>query len=165
VQKRGGRSKGGLRGWCWNGKESRGRKGKQEHTVSRAALALAVIAVVVADEEGRVDVNAIRDGFAETMAGDSHGCAINRNGRNCLRMKKIGLQYELIVKRRENEESCNGELEAGSWSFNNSTWCGAAGREVGGMFEACKVWIRSAGKSPTYRQCIILHALTRHSSV
>lgn len=46
-------------------------------TVGRARLALAIIAVVVAGEEGRVDVNLVGDGLAETVAGERH-CGLFR---------------------------------------------------------------------------------------
>lgn len=42
-------------------------------TVGRAALALAVVAVVVAGEEGSVDVSRVGDGLAEAVSGERHG--------------------------------------------------------------------------------------------
>lgn len=44
-------------------------KGEREGTVGRAGLALAVVAVVVAREEGRVDGDGVGDGAAEAVAG------------------------------------------------------------------------------------------------
>lgn len=43
-----------------------------ERTVSRARLALAVVAVVVAGNDWRVDVNGVRDRFAEAVSGENH---------------------------------------------------------------------------------------------
>lgn len=43
-----------------------------ESTVGRAALTLAVIAVVVTDERGLVDVDGVRDGLAETVSAENH---------------------------------------------------------------------------------------------
>jgi hypothetical protein len=45
------------------------RKG---HTISRATLALAIIAMVVCGQGGLVNVNRVGDGFAETVAGQRH---------------------------------------------------------------------------------------------
>jgi hypothetical protein len=41
-------------------------------TVGRARLALAVVAVVVAGEEGSVDVSRVGDGLAETVSSERH---------------------------------------------------------------------------------------------
>jgi hypothetical protein len=41
-------------------------------TVSAAALALAVITVVVASEEGSFDVSRVGDGLAETVSSERH---------------------------------------------------------------------------------------------
>lgn len=48
------------------------RRGKKEITVGGATLTLAVIAVVVPDKSGLVDVNRVGDSFAETVAGERH---------------------------------------------------------------------------------------------
>lgn len=42
------------------------------HTVSRPALTLAVIAVVISHNVGLVDVNRVRDGFAEAVTRKRH---------------------------------------------------------------------------------------------
>lgn len=42
------------------------------HTVGRARLALAVVAVVVAGNDWRVDVNGVRDRFAQAVSGENH---------------------------------------------------------------------------------------------
>ena len=47
--------------------------GEKGRTVGRAALALAVVAVVVAGEEGGLDVNRVGDGLAEAVSGERHG--------------------------------------------------------------------------------------------
>lgn len=44
----------------------------KEHTVSRARLALAVVAVVVASEGGSIYVDRVGDGLAETVSGERH---------------------------------------------------------------------------------------------
>ncbi len=49
----------------------RGR-GNARRTVSRAGLALAVVAVVVAREQRGVDVDRVRDGLAEAVSGETH---------------------------------------------------------------------------------------------
>lgn len=50
--------------------EDEGRMGK--HTVGRAGLALASIAVIVAREDRGVHVDRVGDGLAETVAGERH---------------------------------------------------------------------------------------------
>lgn len=42
------------------------------HTVSRATLTLAVIAVVISRSERLLDVDRVGDGFAETVTGNRH---------------------------------------------------------------------------------------------
>lgn len=46
--------------------------GLSVHTVGRATLTLAIVAVVVAGEEGSFNVDGIGDGFAETVSGERH---------------------------------------------------------------------------------------------
>lgn len=43
-----------------------------ENTVSRPALALAVVAVVVSDNVGLVDVDRVGDGSAEAVTSERH---------------------------------------------------------------------------------------------
>lgn len=44
----------------------------QQLTVCRARLALAVIAVVIAGDEGRIDVGGVGDGLAKAVSGENH---------------------------------------------------------------------------------------------
>ena len=44
------------------------------HTVSAAALTLAVVAVVVASEERSFNVSRVGDGLAEAVSGERHDC-------------------------------------------------------------------------------------------
>lgn len=43
------------------------------HTVGGAGLALAVVTVVVAGDDGGVDVGLVGDGLAEAVSGERHG--------------------------------------------------------------------------------------------
>lgn len=47
-------------------------QGTIERTVGRARLALAVVAVVVTGNDWRVDVNGVRDRFAQAVSGENH---------------------------------------------------------------------------------------------
>lgn len=60
----------GGKHWEWNWNWS--RKKRPSRTVRRPGLALAVVAVVVAGDDGRVDVGLVRHGFAEAVAGENH---------------------------------------------------------------------------------------------
>ncbi len=62
----------GMRGRGKFGGSSERAQGSWQHTVGRARLALAVIAVVVAGEEGGVNVDRVGDGLAETVSGEAH---------------------------------------------------------------------------------------------
>ena len=46
----------------------------RDHTIGRSALALAVVAVIVAENGRLVNVGSVRDSFAEAVSGERHGC-------------------------------------------------------------------------------------------
>jgi hypothetical protein len=67
-----------------------GRDRRERLTVGRTALALAVVAVVVAGEEGLLNVSLVGDGLAETVSSERH------DGDLCFFFGKIERRRELV---------------------------------------------------------------------
>jgi hypothetical protein len=68
--------KDGMMGWEYESgertKSGGRRRRRRRHTIRRPALTLAIIAVIISSQKWLVDINRVRDSFAEAVAGESH---------------------------------------------------------------------------------------------